>query len=241
MSLSTRWNRGFNTPESPSHRNSRTPRPSQELPPRSETTAAPPVTGHYIMDQPWKVPVATETQASSPSPSSGVPRGPPLRPIAGDASGIIAYFRLVYIGAVWGALPCVLVMASLPYLTIELAKYTHTIFNFHYNMFRSTTASVHNKHCRSTHVIMRSRRVVPEYHSPCCSAEMYGEALMDQEEGSEESNGEGAQYGDFSVLNHTNHPGAVYYFVEIPQRHSNPAGQRNVPEHPINIDLRNQH
>ncbi|GMM57609.1 hypothetical protein DAKH74_042250 [Maudiozyma humilis] len=100
-------------------------------------------------------------------------------------------------------------------------------------MFRSTTASTHNKHCRSKHaIIMRSRRVVPEYHSPSCSAELYGEALMDQEEGDGDvASGEGAQYGDFAVLNHTNHPGAVYYFIELPPRQG---AQGNAQQRPIN-------
>lgn len=85
-------------------------------------------------------------------------------------------------------------------------------------MLRRSTTSIHNNHSRTKHVILRSKRNVPQYTDPCALLQDVNEPNM---------GGEETRYGDFSVLNHTNHPGVVYYFIELRDPNGNPIPANN--------------
>ncbi|KAG0668881.1 hypothetical protein C6P45_004298 [Maudiozyma exigua] len=59
-------------------------------------------------------------------------------------------------------------------------------------MLRRDTATIRNNHARTKHSIFRSKRVIPQYNETICDG-----GLQDSEE---------QRFGDFSVLNHNNHP-----------------------------------
>ncbi|SMN22842.1 similar to Saccharomyces cerevisiae YJL144W Cytoplasmic hydrophilin with a role in dessication resistance [Maudiozyma saulgeensis] len=80
-------------------------------------------------------------------------------------------------------------------------------------MLRRDTASIHNNHTRTKHTIFRSKRVIPQYSDTLC-----GDVAPDAQE---------YRFGDFSVLNHTNHPGVVYYFIELTDPNGNPISSRS--------------
>jgi len=81
-----------------------------------------------------------------------------------------------------------------------------------YIMLRRDTANIHNNHTRTKHTILRSKRVIPQYSDTLC------EESPDAQE---------YRFGDFSVLNHRNHPGVVYYFIELTDPNGNPISGRS--------------
>lgn len=79
-------------------------------------------------------------------------------------------------------------------------------------MLRRDTATIRNNHARTKHSIFRSKRIITQYNEAICDG-----GLQDSEE---------QRFGDFSVLNHTNHPGVVYYFIELTDPNGNPISSR---------------
>lgn len=84
-------------------------------------------------------------------------------------------------------------------------------------MLRRSTSSVlqrrktMNPH-HTNHTILRSRRNIPQYSDTLISD-------INNMNGYQEEN----RFGDFNVLNENNHPGVIYYFIEV----TNPLGNNN--------------
>lgn len=73
-------------------------------------------------------------------------------------------------------------------------------------MLRTTTSQAYQKR-KTNQTILRSRRKIPQY-SDTLNNSLHG--YID-----DNNNNSNNRYGDFNVLNETNHPGIVYYFIEI--------------------------
>ncbi|CAL9731823.1 hypothetical protein MOUN0_M06260 [Monosporozyma unispora] len=75
-------------------------------------------------------------------------------------------------------------------------------------MLRTSTSSIlqsrKNNRNHTNHTILRSRRNIPQYQDTLINE-------VNNMNGYTEEN----RYGDFNVLNESNHPGVVYYFVEV--------------------------
>ena len=88
-------------------------------------------------------------------------------------------------------------------------------------MLRSTTSQVYQRR-KTNQTILRSRRKIPQYSDTLYNS-MNGYT-------DDNNNNNTNRYGDFNVLNETNHPGVIYYFIEV----RNPTINNSRNDHGLN-------
>lgn len=79
-------------------------------------------------------------------------------------------------------------------------------------MLRSSTTSILQRRRTPNNTILRSRRSIPQY----------SDVVADPGNGNVNGYQEESRYGDFAVLNENNHPGVIYYFIEVTNQDGTP-------------------
>ena len=94
-------------------------------------------------------------------------------------------------------------------------------------MLRTTTSQIYQKR-KTNQTILRSRRKIPQY-SDTLNNSLNG---YPDEYNNNNNNNNSNRYGDFNVLNENNHPGVIYYFIEVvnpvvPNNRNGPGSDNN--------------